>query len=83
MDLVHHAAKGMPADSSLHTFPIERREIAYPMSEGTFSFLLDDFNLDAIGSFHLLALYLPLSTSERVYEDWIGSIWDEKLLNGC
>lgn len=83
MDLVHHAAEGMPADSSCHAFPIERRQIAYPMSERTVPFLLDDFNLHAIGSFHLLTLHLSLSTSERVYEDWIKSVWNEKLLNGC
>jgi hypothetical protein len=39
------------------------------MSERTFSFLLDDFNLNAIGSFHLLTPHLSLSTPERVYED--------------
>jgi hypothetical protein len=69
MNLIHHAAEGVPADSSLHAFPIKRGKIAHPVSERTFSFLLDDFNLDAIGSFHLLTLYLSLSTSGRVYED--------------
>jgi len=69
MDLIHHAAEGMPADSSLHAFPIKRGEIAYPMSERTFSFLLNDFDLDPIGSFHLLTLYPCVSTSERVYKD--------------
>jgi hypothetical protein len=69
VDLIYHAAEGMPADSSLHAFPIKRGKIAHPMSERTFSFLLDDFNLDAIGSFHLLTLYPSLSTFERVYED--------------
>jgi hypothetical protein len=82
MHLIHHTAEGMPADSSRHAFPIKRGKIAHPMSERTFSFLPDDFNLDAIGSFHLLTLYLSLSTSERVYEDWIASIWDEKSLDG-
>jgi hypothetical protein len=69
MDLIHHAAEGVPADFSFHAFPIKRGEIAYAMSERTFSFLFDDFNLDAIGSFHLLTLYPSLSTFERVYED--------------
>jgi hypothetical protein len=54
MDLIHHAAERMPADSSLHALPIKRGKITYPMSEGTLSFLLDDFNFDAIGSFHPL-----------------------------
>jgi hypothetical protein len=69
MDLIHHAAEGMPADSSLHAFPVKRSEIADPMSERTFSFLLDDSDLDPIGSFHLLTLHPSLSTSERVYKD--------------
>jgi len=69
MDLIHHAAEGVPADSPLHAFPIKRGKIAHPMSERTFSFLLDDFNFDAIGSFHPLTPHPSPSTSERVYED--------------
>jgi hypothetical protein len=74
MDLVHHTAEGVPADSSLHAFPIKSGKIAHAMSERTLPFLLDDFNLDAIGSFHFLTLYHTLSTSERVYKGWIVSI---------
>jgi hypothetical protein len=69
MDLIHHAAEGVPADPAHRPFTIERCHIAHPMSKRTFSFLFDDFYLNAIGSFHLLTLYLSLSTSERVYED--------------
>jgi hypothetical protein len=67
MDLVHHTAEGVPADSSLDAFPIKRGKIAHPMSEGTFSFLFDDSNLNAIGSFHLLIPHLRVLTPERVY----------------
>jgi hypothetical protein len=74
MDLIHHAAEGMPANPALHSFTIERCHVAYAMSEETFPLLLDDFNLDAIESFHFLTLYPVLSTSERVYENCIGSI---------
>jgi hypothetical protein len=72
MDLVHHTAEGMPADSSLHALPIKGCKITYPMSEGTRSFLLDNFYFDPIGSFHLLTPYPTVSTSEKVYAGWIG-----------
>jgi hypothetical protein len=61
MDLVHHTAEGVPADSSLDAFPIKRGKIAHPMSEGTFSFLLDNFYLNFIRSLHLLILNLSPS----------------------
>jgi hypothetical protein len=61
MDLTHHAAEGVPANPARCPFTIERCHIAYPMSEGTFSFLLDDFYLNLIGSFHLLILHLSRS----------------------
>jgi hypothetical protein len=69
MDLIHHAAEGVPANPARRPFAIERCHIAYPMSERTFPFLLDDFDLDTTGSFHLLTLFPSPSTSERVYED--------------
>jgi hypothetical protein len=72
MDLVHHAAEGVPADSSLHPFPVKRGKIAHPMPKRTLSFLPDDFHLDAIGSFHLITPYPSCSTSTRVYEDSVG-----------
>ena len=74
MDLIHHAAEGVPTNPARCPFTIERCHIADPMSKRTFSLLLDDFYLNSIGSFHLLTLFLSLSTFERVYEDWIGSI---------
>jgi hypothetical protein len=83
MDLVHHTAEGVPADPSLHAFPIKRGRVAYPMPERTYSFLFDDFYLDAIGSFHLLTVHLILSTPERVYGDWMESSCDEKSLKRC
>jgi len=57
MDLIQHAAEGVPTYSSFHAFPIKRGKIAHLMSERTFSFLFDDFDLDSIGSFHLLMLH--------------------------
>jgi hypothetical protein len=54
MDLVHHAAEGVPANPARCPFTIERCHIAYPMSERTFSFLLNNFDLDPIGSFHVI-----------------------------
>jgi hypothetical protein len=61
MDLIQHTAEGVPTYSSFHAFPIKRGKIAHLMSEGTFSFLLDDFDLNLIGSFHLLILHLSSS----------------------
>jgi hypothetical protein len=61
MDLIHHAAEGVPANPARRPLAIERCHIAYPMSEGTFSFLLDDYYLNLIRSFHLFTLHLSRS----------------------
>ncbi len=61
MNLIHHAAEGVPANPARRSFTIERCHIAYPMSKRTFSFLFDDFYLNSIGSFHFLILHLSRS----------------------
>jgi hypothetical protein len=61
MDLIHHAAERVPANPARCPFTIEGYHIAYPMSKRTFSFLFDDFYLNAIGSLHLLTLHLSSS----------------------
>jgi hypothetical protein len=72
MDLIHHAAEGVPADSSFDTFPIELRRISHPVSEATFSLLINHLHLDSILSLHSLSPHHTLSTLDGVHGDWMG-----------
>jgi hypothetical protein len=56
MDLVHHAAKGMPAYLPLQAIPIELRYISHLMSKITLTFLLHDLHLNTIGCLHLSSI---------------------------
>jgi hypothetical protein len=52
MDLVHHAAEGMPAHVSFQTQTVKSDRIPHPVAKHTRSVLFKNLHLDTIGCFH-------------------------------